>query len=199
MRRLFGLALLIASTSAAADEAADGVAGRIGKLSHSGFRNTAHCTAFAVPGAIVTAAHCLPGPAEDEVHVLLGYGRGAYDAHVSSHAADWRRPRLRDLAILCRPDRTAGLPFAETPVAGRRLTVSGYGAPSVHLRRDIPCRVIKEPAVGLLHLDCPVPPGTSGAPVLDGGAVAGAMIARSARYSVAELLTAGDIADTCGR
>jgi hypothetical protein len=102
--------------------------------------------------------------------------------------------------------RGRGRPRLQSAVALGKLgppevVVAGYGEPDIQRRSETACPVGKPPALGLLHLACPVTPGSSGAPVMietgAGWQAAGVMFLTSDFYSVAELIDAAAIRAAC--
>jgi len=167
---------------------------QIARLNHAGFKTRGHCTGFATrAGPVITAAHCLPEIPADTVHLLLGYESGRLDRHIRMPATAYRIVDGRDIAALCGlggdPD---GLRLSDAaPVPGTRVEVRGYGAPRAHALQKTACAVRSLSRDGLMRLDCPLPPGTSGAPVtLEGSRdVVGVVSASSAAGSLAYRLT----------
>lgn len=168
-----------------------------GRINHAGFRNRSHCTGFVVTGGhVVTAAHCLPGWDGEQVHFLRGYDRGDLAQHVVAPRAAWRTVRGRDIAVLCNaaPDAPAlGLGVARVE-PGDPLLVPGYSVPRAHMLQHHRCQAWKVEDGGAIRVACPVPPGTSGAPVLrqvpDGLRVVGVMSASSRSAARADALDA---------
>jgi V8-like Glu-specific endopeptidase len=205
-RRLLFLAALLAGLAAAAQAATvpeDVLSGRVGKLVYPTKGGFGHCTVFAVAGTLVTAGHCLPASPAARITVAMDYAAGRAGRVHYSHAADWRRLPVRDAALLCDAlpaeiGLTAAAP-ALTP--GSEVVVAGYGEPDIQRRSETACPVGKPPALGLLHLACPVTPGSSGAPVMietgAGWQAAGVMFLTSDFYSVAELIDAAAIRAAC--
>lgn len=160
--------LLLPSAALRAEPPAEPPAGAIGRLNYAGYKATRHCTAFLVGSRVaVTAAHCVEGLQAAELHLLLGYDRGAWREHLRSEAFT-RDAEGLDLAALCLRAAAAAVafPWAEAaPRPGEALVVWGYGRPRIHAlsRRDCP---VLASAGRQVTLDCAVAPGTSGAPVL---------------------------------
>ncbi len=140
----------------------------IGRLNYAGYKASRHCTAFLVGARVaVTAAHCVARLGASELHLLLGYDKGAWQAHLRASGLA-RDAEGADIAALClKAAATAvAFPWAEVaPRAGETLIVWGYGRPRIHAlsRRDCP---VLASAGRQVTLDCAVAPGTSGAPVL---------------------------------
>ncbi len=140
----------------------------IGRLNYAGYKASRHCTAFLVDARVaVTAAHCVTRLRAADLHLLLGYDKGAWQAHLRAsglaHDAEGA-----DIAALCLKAAAAAVafPWAEAaPRRGETLVVWGYGRPRIHAlsRRDCPVLASRGRQ---LTLDCAVAPGTSGAPVL---------------------------------
>ena len=167
---------------------------RIARLNHAGFKTRGHCTGFATrAGPVITAAHCLPEIPADTVHLLLGYESGRLDRHIRMPATAYRIVDGRDIAALCGlVDAPDGLRLSDVaPVPGMRVEVRGYGAPRAHALHKTACSVRSLPRDGLIRLDCPLPQGTSGAPVMLEGSrdVVGVVSASSAKGSLAYRLT----------
>lgn len=143
---------------------------RIARLNHAGFASRGHCTGFATQaGILITAAHCLPGIQSDTVHALFAYDTGHYALHNTSSRGSYRHLEGRDVAALCDPLRhTEGFPLAEKPPKpGAKVSVQGYGIPKAHVLQMTTCTVLSvEDSNIRIRLDCPLPPGTSGAPVI---------------------------------
>ncbi|MDJ0937687.1 MAG: trypsin-like peptidase domain-containing protein [Kiloniellales bacterium] len=166
MRRLLLVSslLLLAHLPALAAPPAEA----IGRLNYAGYKASRHCTAFLVGARVaVTAAHCVTRLRAGDLHLLLGYDRGAWQAHLRAsglaHDAEGA-----DIAALCLKAAAAAVAFPWSEAAPRRgetLVVWGYGRPRIHAltRRD--CTVLASRGRQLI-LDCNVAPGTSGAPVL---------------------------------
>lgn len=175
---------------------------RVARLNHAGFKSRGHCTGFSTrAGTLITAAHCLPKIRTDTVHVLLGYESGRLARHVRTPATSYRIVKGRDIAALCGAvDPRDGFSLAATPPeAGTRVVVLGYGAPRAHALQKTACSVLSRPRDGLMRLDCPLPPGTSGAPVMVPGSrkIVGVVSASSATGSLASRLPAGMTGRLC--
>ena len=140
----------------------------IGRLNYAGYKASRHCTAFLVGARVaVTAAHCVTRLRAAELHLLLGYDKGAWREHLRASEIAPDAEGI-DLAALCLKAAAAAVafPWAETaPSPGETLVVWGYGRPRIHAlsRRDCP---VLTSAGRQVTLDCAVAPGTSGAPVL---------------------------------
>ncbi|WP_420393706.1 trypsin-like serine peptidase [Acuticoccus sp.] len=161
----------------------------VGRLNHAGYRHKRHCTAFAVaPRVVVTAAHCLAGLEPQRAHLLFGYARMDWVAHVAPAFAVTLED---DVALLCLADRApAQLAVGPAPAAGDAVTVVGYGRPVRHLQSRAACRVLE--GGGALVLDCPQSPGASGGPVLNAAGEAVAVVSRTAATrSLATVLPRG--------
>jgi hypothetical protein len=175
---------------------------QIARLNHAGFKSRGHCTGFATrEGPLVTAAHCLPKIRTDTVHILLGYESGELGQHIKNPGTSYRIMPGRDIAALCdihgSPD---GFRLTDiSPKAGTRVVVQGYGAPRVHALQKTACSVLSLPQDDLMRLDCPLPPGTSGAPVTLTGTrdIVGVISASSATGSLASRLSAGMMTRLC--
>lgn len=166
----------------------------IARLNHAGFKTRGYCTGFATQeGPVITAAHCLPEIPTDIVHVLLGYETGQLEQHIKTPATSYRIMPGHDIAALCdiKGDPN-GLRLTDaSPTPGTRVEVQGYGAPSAHALQKTACSVLSLPLENLMQLDCPLPPGTSGAPVTLTGSrdVVGVVSASSTTGSFAYLLS----------
>lgn len=175
---------------------------QIARLNHAGFKARGHCTAFATrEGSLVTAAHCLPKIRTDTVHILLGYESGELEQHIKAPGTSYRIMPDRDIAALCdihgSPDgfRLINL----SPKVGTSVVVQGYGAPRVHALQKTVCSVLSLPQDDLMRLNCPLPPGTSGAPVTLTGTrdIVGVIFASSATGSLASRLSASKMIRLC--
>ena len=142
----------------------------VARLNHAGFKSRAHCTAFlSAAGDVVTAAHCVPDVPEDTVHILLRYELGKMAHHLKAPGKAYRRMPQRDLAVMCghRPPGSGLALETSDPVKGTDVLVRGYGAPKVHVLQERTCALSEIFSGGMAALDCPLPAGTSGAPVMD--------------------------------
>ena len=201
-RLLVCLALTLSGAAAAWGQSRLPADPRIARLNHAGFKSRGYCTGFVLRGgAVVTAAHCLPAIRGDTVHVLPGYAGGRAARHVHTAATSYRIAEGRDIAVLCGakggPD---GLRLAAAaPTPGTGVEVRGYGAPRGHALQRTACSVRALPRDGVMRLDCPLSPGTSGAPVTLAGSgdVVGVVSASSATASLAYRLSAGMLARLC--
>lgn len=197
------LGLLVFGSALAPNLRADDtlLASAIGRINHAGFRNRSHCTGFVVEGGhVVTAAHCMPGWDGEQVHFLRGYDRGDLVQHLSAPGVAWHIVRGRDIAILCNaaPDVPA-FGFGHTRIMpGDDLLIPGYAIPRAHMLQPRHCPVWKLEAGGGIRVACSVPPGTSGAPVLqtdaEGYRVVGVMSASSRTAARADALDADMLA-----
>jgi protease YdgD len=196
-------ALLLLMTSAL-PAGADDIEPAIGRLNHAGFSDKMHCTVTLVaPRVALSAWHCV---VEDDVagmHVLLGYDRGEWSEHLRPVAAFPEAPGS-DEALLCltTASTTKPVPIAERPVSpGETVLVIGYGRPTEYIANRTSCRVTQVGQMGLFRLDCPVAPGTSGAPVLrgtdEGYEVVGVISATNTTSSLAYGLAGQDVVGAC--
>ena len=150
----------------------------VARLNHAGYRERMHCTASLVgPQEVVTARHCVDGLAAEDLHVLLGYDRGAYAEHrrvASIHAA-----ADHDIARLCLDDEAAAspLPSSAEPPAPGPVAARGYPASRAHAQDTRRCALTPIPGEPQAVLDCPLEPGMSGAPVVAGDGEAARVIA----------------------
>lgn len=149
----------------------------------------ARCTAVLVgPRTALTAAHCLYGRrlghyvAPESVHVLAGYGFGAFGRHTVAityriaAGYDPARPGATlgaDVAVLTLADplTSAGLPLGSAAMTGETVALGGYNQDrSEIIEADLNCRFTGRlndaAARPLLRHDCTATRGTSGAPVL---------------------------------
>ena len=202
MSRLVFLTLILLLPSAASQ--AEPPAGAIGRLNYAGYKAARHCTAFLVGKWVaVTAAHCVARLTVSDLHLLLGYDRGAWQEHLRP-AEVTRDTEGVDLAALCLETAAAAVafPWAEiAPRPGETLVVWGYGRPRIHAltRRDCP---VLASAGRQVTLDCAVAPGTSGAPVLRpteaGYEVVAVVSAARGRTAIAVRPAAAAEAASCG-
>lgn len=147
------------------------------------------CTAVLIgPRTALTAAHCLYGRrvghfmAPESVHLLVGYGFGAFGKHTVATAYriaagyDPNRPdatRGADVAMLTLADAltTSGLALGANPMTGELIELGGYNQDRIEvMEADVNCRVTGRATDGsarpLLRHDCTATRGTSGAPLL---------------------------------
>ena len=148
------------------------------------------CTAVLIgPRTALTVAHCLYGRrlghfvAPESVHVLAGYGFGAFARHTVATGYrigagyDPSRPQETlgaDAAVLTLADplTTGGLALGTNAMTGETIAVGGYNQDrSEILEADMNCRLTGRAADAfarpLLRHDCTATRGTSGAPVLE--------------------------------
>lgn len=156
------------ATAEAGPEAA-GAVPAVGRLNHAGYRTRMHCTA-ALLGAreAVTARHCVEGVEPRELHLVLGYDRGAYAEH--RRVASVETAPEADLARLC---LDAGAGAAPLPASAERpdeapAGIRGYPATRAHAQSERACALSLLPGEPLALLDCPLEQGFSGAPVTVG-------------------------------
>lgn len=171
----------------------------IGRIAHAGYRSFSHCTAARVaPGHVLTAAHCLPQHPQDQIHLGLGYDRGAYQEIISAKASDYRVAPARDVAVLCRSQPGPVLDVAPAELAPAEVTVWGYGRPYVHILNRKTCPVLAATAT-TLHLGCAATPGTSGGPVTAGspGVVVGLVSRASRTQTWVERVTPDTVSALC--
>ena len=175
----------------------------IARLNHAGFKTRGYCTGFATQeGPVITAAHCLPEIPTDIVHVLLGYETGQLEQHIKTPATSYRIMPGHDIAALC---DIKGDPNGLRLTDAWRCPNAGYTGGGAGLRRaeracaaedsnrPVRWRGLSLPLENLMQLDCPLPPGTSGAPVTLTGSgsrdVVGVVSASSTTGSFAYLLS----------
>lgn len=150
---------------------------------------------------MVTAAHCLPDIKSDTVHILPAYDKGTFSAHLKAPGESFRQLDGYDIAVLCdRSSTSRGLPFSGTgSKQGQSIVVTGYSVPKVHVQQSHTCTVsaVSDNAIGTLN--CPLPPGTSGAPVItaEGGEVIGVVSASRQGMSVFTSIDAAVLNDLC--
>lgn len=175
----------------------------IARLNHAGFKHRAHCSAFSIEGrGLVTAAHCLPDIETDTVHILFAYNKGTFSQHLRVSGQSFRQVADKDIAVLCEgTGKQPGLPLSKSgPVSGLAISVKGYGAPKVHVQQSNRCFVRAVSDHGTGTLDCPLPPGTSGAPVIatEDGGVIGVVSASGRNTSLFTSIDAGILDQVCG-
>lgn len=175
----------------------------VARLNHAGFRTRAHCSAFAIEGwGLVTAAHCLPDIDTDTVHILFAYNKGGFSQHLRTSGRTFRRVEDRDIAVLCDDtDKQSGLPLSRSdPASGLEVSVIGYGSPRVHVQQSYKCSVDTVSDLGVGTLDCPLPAGMSGAPIITakGGEVIGVVSASGQRRSLFSNVDARILEQVCG-
>lgn len=150
---------------------------------------------------MVTAAHCLPDTGTDTVHILLAYDRGAFSRHVKTSSRRFRQVKDKDLAVLCDDtEKQAGLSLLEPKLEpGQAVFVRGYGVPKVHLQHAYNCSVKAVSDQGIGTLDCPLPPGMSGAPVIRAkdGKVFGVVSASGRNRSLFSTINAEILGEVC--
>lgn len=224
MHMLAVVLLLVMGLPVAADPAPHGELAEtndaIGRLNHAGYRRKRHCTMFAVsPRVAVTAAHCLDGLDATRTHLLFGYSRMEWTAHLSPTKAV---VLANDVAVLClaqdapativqsrRRNYTVGSPFS----------VVGYGMPvhqaqsrtactlkgnadryslTSHSKNPGPFVLRGTPELGAaMMLDCPQSGGASGGPLLDAaGAVVG-VISSTSRTKLLVSVLPPNVAGAC--
>lgn len=173
----------------------------IGRLNFAGFRDTRHCTMFAIgPRTVVTAAHCLRGQDPAEGHLLFGYAAMEWAAHLAPLSA---RDLGNDVAVLCLAEPApAVLPLGPEadPAPGTPLAAIGYGMPVRHRQTRSDCPLARTGRTGegrAMVLSCPQAPGASGGPVLgpDGGAIA--VISATTRTEVVAMRIPPEAAAAC--
>ena len=198
---LLGPAAAAAQDGSAAPGATSGRATRvgatdpaIGRLNRAGYNRRHHCTAVLVaPSEAVTARHCVETAPPGELHLLLGYDRGAFAEH--HRVASVITAEGADIARLCLRARAEARPLpsaAGAPGSGP-ATVRGYPRTRAHAQDLRSCRLSPRSGASIVDLDCPLEQGFSGSPVRSpgpDGPVVGVASASSATASVAALLSA---------
>lgn len=189
---LVALAVLTGGTARAGEAKPEPA---IARANHAGYARRRHCTAFAVaPRVVVTAAHCLADVDPAATDLLFGYARMAWVAHVSPIEG---RDLGDDVAVLCLgEDAPAVLPVGPVPKRNAEVSVTGYGAPRVHVPTTHVCTVLAR-VDGDLLLDCPATHGASGGPVRDADGRAIAVMVATARASSLAAPLPQDIAEAC--
>lgn len=144
-------------------------------------------------GTFITAARCLPGIRTDTVHILFGYEIGHSPKHVTTLGTSYRHLQRQDIAGLCDLENTSpGLTLADSvPEPGTRVTVQGYGSPKAHVLQATHCAVLSTSRRNRIRLNCPLPSGTSGAPIMLTGSqeIVGVVSASSAMGSFSTWLS----------
>ena len=193
MRVAAGLAILLASSAAAAEPPAlPGLATGGSRVAVAPDRPPwdaivkvqtnigTRCTGVLITAATVaTAAHCLYNKLTRamlqpiSLHVLIGYQRGGYRVHLTvahyrtGEGADWA---VLDLAAPA-PADIAPLPLAmEWPAPGGAVAFAGYNQDRAQiLLADLSCHVTgfaEADGMRLIAHDCAGTRGTSGGPLL---------------------------------
>ncbi len=169
LRQVLSATIVLLSVALSAASRAEPIDLSIGRLNYAGFSDLQHCTASLVaPRVAVTAFHCLVEDNVPDMHLLLGYDRGQWNEHLRPLSAQLAAG-TDDTALLCldRPSAVAPLALAARPVGrGEPVVVIGYGKPQVYVANRTACRVTETAVDGAFRMDCPLTPGTSGAPVL---------------------------------
>ena len=157
----------------------------IGRFNFAGYRSKRHCTMFAVgPTTVLTAAHCVRGLRAGETHLLFGYSRMEWGAHLTPASIGVVG---NDVAVLClREPAPAALALApEAPLEpGEAVVAVGYGTPVRHMQSRTRCPVLREGATDAgrsVVLGCAQSHGASGGPVLNGRGEAVAVISATSR------------------
>jgi protease YdgD len=200
---LVGAAVLVTLAATTTERIAPLAA--VGRLDVTGHPDQIHCTATLIaPTRAITAAHCMEPPAtmaNTAFRPAFSGGRGTEELLLSGWAVD---SDARDVALLCLSSRavTVALPRAALPpVIGEGLTVVGYAIPSEHGQTHDSCTVDEVRDDATFVLDCPLRPGTSGAPVLrhtvGGREIVGVISATSNRQSLATDVSAVHDLPTC--
>ena len=165
----------------------------IGRLNYAGFRTKRHCTIALVGKRMaLTAKHCIEGPPQDRLRVVLGYARG-----------DWKEVQQvkkiirvdgQDIAWLClaKPSRLKPLRVMAGTKTKAVATATGYPRSAPHLQNPQQCHL--QAGTPRARFLCPMEPGMSGAPVIestDGGRrIIGVVSGNSGSSSVIERVPA---------
>ena len=149
-------------------------------LSHAGFRlqPRPHCTAFQTrKGRILTSTGCLPDTGGSISHLLFAYDRGEFQRYILARKTRFRTSRTWEMALLCTNTYVnSGLVISSKGARiGTNVTVKGYGVPRRHVLEDYRCKIVTYTSSTTGTLDCPLPLGMLGAPVIsdDTGHVSG--------------------------
>lgn len=180
----------------------------VAKLNHAGFKSKSHCTGFITEEDVVlTAAHCLPKIRKDAVHILLGYDSGEVTQHLKVPARSYEIRSDRDVAALCHHTRLGssndlGQRFRlskKTSEPGTQVTIQGYGSPKEHVLQENTCAIKQVLDDGYIVLDCALPSGTSGAPVIDveTGLVQGIVSASSQELTLVSSINRDFVKNLC--
>ena len=197
-RAVLGLAAVLSAAAAppllVGGAAADPVAA-VARLNHAGYRERMHCSASLIgPREVVTARHCVEGLVAGDLHVLLGYDRGAFARHARVASVDVAPDE--DVARLCLDADAPMAPLAasaDAPGPGPARAL-GYPASRAHAQDARACGLVPVAGRRAAMLDCPMEPGMSGAPVSMGegedARVVGVVSASGEGRSLAALLGA---------
>lgn len=202
--RIFALVLL-----AAGPAHAEGTIAAAGRIEHS-VRKWSCSASLIAPDLIVTAAHCVGGPADAGVVFRPGDGEAGetyplvrvarhplYDPEMERH--EWRLRFDMAVARLARPVPVRrALPFSPGPEArpGETLFIVSWRSGQALRPRQRSCPVLQG-RTGLVTLGCPVKGGESGAPVLrrtDAGLELVAVISSRSRIADQPVAQASDVA-----
>ena len=183
----------------------------VARVGVAGYSSRTVCTGFALEdGTLVTAAHCLPQTPTGMVQVVFGYDRGESTGRSAAPAQNWTRIPGRDIALLCPGGATAsagqiptGFPVPSAPIsAGDPVEILGYGLPREHVLQHNTCEILGTPDTpDRLVIDCALPRGTSGAPVLrttpNGYEILGLLFASTGERGLAERITPTLVREIC--
>lgn len=169
----------------------------VGRLDYAGHEERFHCTATLIASdRAVTAAHCMDPPATvDNARFQPAFAaqRGAELLRLKAWSTGAGE---RDVALLCLASeaRTVPMPRGVRGVAlGEGLTVVGYAIPGERGQTQAGCTVDELGPDGVFLLDCPLRPGTSGAPVVrqtrSGNEIVGIVSATNSKQSLAYDIT----------